>query len=168
MEVTHPGTLPRRGTSCDRREAVFRSRAYTPGSTDRRRVAASVKRASAKRGEGWVWRDRLRSHKGYRFWRPKVCSTDVDFFRLPVLCWFARSRALLRGAQVRPGIHRGIQDNAEQSRALQGNTGGCSTIQDGPRGSRNEPVKTESSRRIQENAEMHRINPGIQRNLQGG
>ena len=52
--VTRPGTPPTRGTSCDRRGAAFRSRAYTPGSTDRHRAEASVTRASEERCEGRV------------------------------------------------------------------------------------------------------------------
>jgi hypothetical protein len=155
MGVTPSGTLPTRGTSCDRREGAFRSRAYTPGSMDRHRAVASVKRASAMRCEGWVLRGLLRSQMGYRFWRPKVCSPNAYFF--PARFFLIRLvRSMPREMQASPGIYRAIQEDAEQSTRTQGKTGCRGAIQDVPRDHKIAQGDAEPSRNLQRCAGRYR------------
>ena len=135
MGVTRPGTLPRRGAWCDRRAAAFRSRAYRPGSTDRRRAEASVKRASEERCEGRVWRGLLRSHRVIGFADPKYSQISklflprVFFLDSPASLSFLRDTSSSRDLQTDPGRCRAMQINPEESRQRQDAAGQSKVFQ---------------------------------------
>ncbi len=123
MAVTRFGMLPTRGTSCDRREGVFRSPAYTPGSADRRHAAARVRSVSAETPVGSVWGGMLCSQRGYRFWRPKVFLASELFLVHPGSVAICSARRLLIGPQVRARSCREMQRKPEQSNGLQQSAG---------------------------------------------
>ena len=152
MGVTRPGTLPRRGAWCDRRAAAFRSRAYRPGSTDRRRAEASVKRASEERCEGRVWRGLLRSHRVIGFADPKYSQISKLFLPRVLFFGFACFAELLERYKLVQGStdrSRTMQSNADQSRGIQTKTGCCRAIQGVPRDCRIEQDSTDPSRNMQ-------------------
>ncbi len=163
MAATRFGMLPTRGTSCDRREGAFRSRAYTRGSTDRRCAVASVKWASAERCEGWVWRDLLRSHRVIGFGDQKYSQMSKLFLLLPLFLGLARSDGFLERCKFVQGfteLSRTLQNDPGKCRMLQSNAGANRILQSNPRCSKGLQDRTRKSRAFQENAE-------ICRNVQG-
>ena len=133
--MTLPGTRPKRGTSCDRREGAFRSLACTRGSTDRRRAVASVKWASAERCEGWVLRDLLRSHRVIGFADPKYSQIRklfclwVLFLDPPASLSSSRDTSSSRDLQTDPGRCRTMQIDPEESRQRQDAAGHSKVFQ---------------------------------------
>jgi hypothetical protein len=130
MGVTRFGTLSTHGTSCDRREVVLRSPACTRRSTDKRPAVARVRLVSAETHAGCVLEGLLCSHRGYRFWEPKVFSNEPTFFAPRNSVRIRGIRRLLRGARVRPSFSTTIQGKAQPSNGLQRSTGRTSVIQE--------------------------------------
>jgi hypothetical protein len=130
MGVTRFGTLSTRGTSCDRREVVFRSRAYTRRSTDKHPAVARVRLVSAETHAGCVFDGLLCSHRDYRFCEPKVFSNEPTIFAPRSSVQTRATRRLLRGARDRPSFSTTIQGEAQPSNGLQRSTGRTSVIQE--------------------------------------
>jgi hypothetical protein len=123
-----------------------------------------VRRASAERCEGWVWRDLLRSHRGYRFWRPKVFSDEQTFLSLSLFLGLARSDGFLERCKFVQGfteLSRTMQNNPGKCRMLQSNAGENRILQSNPRCSKGLQDRTRQSRAFQEDAEIYSNIQGV-------